>query len=355
MENSFIKDVKELYTGGRTLPGLASAVAANPFVLTCGNYKPGEADSFYESILDEHRKQICRAELLYYRGDPLAAREACRDIVLSDDIRSKFAVYLINAITSLSLGETDAILDIYSMLKSVRGLTDHLPQIKTTIDYFGLYFHITIHNKDDIIFPPVGLEAFAVPEELKPMAIYAYAHYLLICGDFGRSVGFAESALVLKSGCCPIAEIYLSLIASIGSISLGDWERAEYFFRHAWGIAQPDGIVMPFAELRGLLSGMIEKCLRHENGAAYRKIAELSAVYHKNWVTVHNAITGDTVSDKLTPIEFNVAMLASRGLSNDDVAEFLGISVNSVRAHLRNIFNKLDIDSRKMLHNYVIK
>ena len=48
-------------------------------------------------------------------------------------------------------------------------------------------------------------------------------------------------------------------------------------------------------------------------------------------------------------------MLASKGLQNQEIAAFLNISVNSVRSHLRNIFNKLAISNRKQLGDYIIK
>ena len=70
---------------------------------------------------------------------------------------------------------------------------------------------------------------------------------------------------------------------------------------------------------------------------------------------VHNSLTGEHVTDKLTGTELNVAMLASKGLSNTEIGEFLSISVNSVRSHLRNIFNKLAITNRKELSDFVIK
>ncbi len=111
---------------------------------------------------------------------------------------------------------------------------------------------------------------------------------------------------------------------------------------------------MPFAEFRGMLSGLLEKCLRYEEPSAYKQISKLSNRYHKQWVFLHNLLTGEKVSDQMTAIEFNVASLAASGLSNQEIADFLGITLNSVRAHLRNIFNKLAIGSRKELSDYVI-
>ena len=95
--------------------------------------------------------------------------------------------------------------------------------------------------------------------------------------------------------------------------------------------------------------------MRREEPEIYKQILDLSTVYFKNWINIHNILTGDTVSAKLSPTEFNVAMLAARGVTNNDIAECMNISVNSVRTHLRNIFNKLGVYSRKELFDYVIR
>jgi DNA-binding CsgD family transcriptional regulator len=53
---------------------------------------------------------------------------------------------------------------------------------------------------------------------------------------------------------------------------------------------------------------------------------------------------------QLTPQETQVAQLARAGLSNPEIATRLFISTSTVQHHLRNVFSKLDIDSRMQLH-----
>ncbi|MBI3946919.1 MAG: response regulator transcription factor [Armatimonadetes bacterium] len=50
---------------------------------------------------------------------------------------------------------------------------------------------------------------------------------------------------------------------------------------------------------------------------------------------------------ELTPTEGRVALLAARGGSNEAIASELGISQNTVKAHLQRIFRKLGIHGRK--------
>ena len=51
----------------------------------------------------------------------------------------------------------------------------------------------------------------------------------------------------------------------------------------------------------------------------------------------------------LTARECEVALLAAEGLRNGEIAEQLLVTENTVRAHLRTIFHKLDIDRRAKL------
>jgi len=48
----------------------------------------------------------------------------------------------------------------------------------------------------------------------------------------------------------------------------------------------------------------------------------------------------------LTPREYEVALMVSRGLSNKEVARGLGISDGTVKLHVHNIFLKLGARNR---------
>src|SRR5512143_3188436 len=58
--------------------------------------------------------------------------------------------------------------------------------------------------------------------------------------------------------------------------------------------------------------------------------------------------------DQLTPTEFQVLRLIGQGKSNDDIAELMFISKNTVRSHIKSIYAKLDTHSRLQLALYAI-
>ena len=322
--------------------------------ITTGNYEPGEAEKICDDIDDPELRLFAEAELCYYRGELSKAFELFSALESSDRNVLAAASTLGIALTSLFSGNAERFIDLYNTVKDIDNLISDGYVLKFPTKVFLLYTNILVHNFEDIRFPPIGLQSFDVPEPIKPMAFYTYTHYLLETGDPGRAIGMAEGALIFMKKPSPISEIYLCLIIARGYMFRKVFDKAEHYFRLAWSLAEPDGLLVPFAEFRGMLFGLLEKCLRYEKPEQYKKIAELSNVYHSGWVSIHNELTGETVSDRLTAIEFNVATLAARGETNTEISDFLGISVNSVRAHLRNIFNKLGISSRKDIDIFVI-
>lgn len=63
-------------------------------------------------------------------------------------------------------------------------------------------------------------------------------------------------------------------------------------------------------------------------------------------VNVSTETTEEKMRGQLSPRETEVLRLAARGMSNRDIAESLGLSMRTVKAHLSNIFNKMRCSCR---------
>lgn len=59
--------------------------------------------------------------------------------------------------------------------------------------------------------------------------------------------------------------------------------------------------------------------------------------------------------DGLTPREREVFFLASRGLKNSEIAEELYLSEKTIKTHLRNIYNKLNLTSKAELRLFAVR
>lgn len=60
----------------------------------------------------------------------------------------------------------------------------------------------------------------------------------------------------------------------------------------------------------------------------------------------HNQTLGGSLSEALSERETDILNLLGQGLTNKDIAQTLMISVRTVEAHLRSIYDKLDVRSR---------
>jgi DNA-binding NarL/FixJ family response regulator len=67
--------------------------------------------------------------------------------------------------------------------------------------------------------------------------------------------------------------------------------------------------------------------------------------------TVRKRTVESAASDELTPQEQQIALLVRDGLSNPEVGTRLFLSPRTVEWHLRKVFTKLSISSRKQLRD----
>lgn len=61
------------------------------------------------------------------------------------------------------------------------------------------------------------------------------------------------------------------------------------------------------------------------------------------------------VGDLLTPREREVLTLIAKGFTNSEIAEKLNLSINTIKTHRSNIYDKLDIHDRAALVDYALR
>ncbi len=53
--------------------------------------------------------------------------------------------------------------------------------------------------------------------------------------------------------------------------------------------------------------------------------------------------------DRLTPRQRQIASLVARGLTNHEIGVAFGVSINTVKKHLKQVFAQLDVANRTEL------
>lgn len=240
-------------------------------------------------------------------------------------------------------------------------LTENLNQVmKGNTDRkakaFGVFVAVAAHT---LLHLPVGdipplsdyVGEFKKGKQL--WGVYVLAHKAYLDREYQRSLGIVEACLMTTKEIYPISMIYLNLVAAMNAMNLMQTELAKKYFMQAWEIARPDGLIEGIGEHHGLLQGLIETCLKKDYPKDYERIIAITYKFSFGWRRIHNPDTNEYVADNLTTTEFTIAMLASRGWTNQEIADYMQITPRTVKQHMTCIFNKMSISNRKQLKDYM--
>lgn len=91
-------------------------------------------------------------------------------------------------------------------------------------------------------------------------------------------------------------------------------------------------------------------------GIALERELAMLATRLSVWCTEHGVgRIPDAPSGELGPQQCRVARLAARGLTNPEIARDLGISLNTVKVRLKQVFERLGVTSRTELANVMLR
>ena len=362
------------------------------------SFEPGKCKEYIESIEDEALADIAWAEYYYFSAQPEKAARFSEKYLESADLPKRLSAVLIYSFANLSLGRSSIAREKFRLIQEGmdKGMADgseprlqalcafiadmsaillHMPvgegadlgipsylesdentaaqasesadlKIDWDTDGCGLRRNGAVSARTHLSLLPVGLRIFAC---------YVVAHQSYIEGDYGRSLGIIETALAFQEKTYPIAMIYAHLVAVMDLMCLGDTEQARQHFMQAWELAQPDDLIEAIGEHHGLTYGMIETCLKKDFPEDYLRIIEVTYRFSKGWRSIHNPVASATVADNLTTMEFSIAMLAKRGWTNQEISDYMDISVHTVKQYMSVVFQKLGISSRKQLPDYMLR
>jgi LuxR family maltose regulon positive regulatory protein len=186
-----------------------------------------------------------------------------------------------------------------------------------------------------------------LPISLVKNAMAVHLLYLMGNGDFARLIGFLQAVQIEKLNI--FSEYFHYFLFAVGFSSLGDRAKATDYLERSAGKALPDGMIHYFAAFSRLLRGLSDEVIENSYPHLLAHFKDYKDQYIAGWYKLHNAFVADELPSGLTEREREIAELAADGLRNNEIAEMLYVSENTVRAHLRAIYQKLDIDRRAKL------
>ena len=183
------------------------------------------------------------------------------------------------------------------------------------------------------------------------VACWFHVQYLAESGQYLRAVAALEVLLqrVYESEGVLILELYFTLLAACCHMAVGDCEKARQYVDKAVELALPDGFIMPLGNFSQHLNGMVEEALAIRDKSMLEVLRRING-FHVNGIRIlQTEYLKSELPESLTRREQDVARLAAKGLRNSEIAKALSVSESTVRAHLRSVFQKLEIDRRAKL------
>ncbi len=317
----------------------------------------GMCKEYIKSIKNEEDRKIAMCEYYYFRGQVEKSLEISEQCINSQDPMVRYSAIVMYYFANLSLGHTHLAQYALEIIRRDIGEDGSLcddPELYALGVYAATITSVPMHT-EELDIPPLEEHICFLPKGYKLFAYYVLAHKAYLEGDYERSIGITESAMVIEQKVYPIGMIYLHIMAAVNYMSLKKVEEAMASIGKAWDLAKPDGFIEPFGEHQTLLQGLIEVYFKKNDPLSYKKITDIAARFNNGWGYLHNMINDSQVAMNLTTTEFSVAMLYSKGWTMKAIGEHMGVSDRTIGNYVKRICRKLGVKGKKEIADYMLK
>lgn len=321
-----------------------------------------EALPYYDRIAKGHgagADHIMEAEISYLRGEFDNAEIMAHKALYHAKLWGQQDILICVAFLQIRLGlfKGDYAYAAHSLQKireeTEKGKWYHLMD---TITLCQIFLQTSLGQKQDIpdwiINGNVALSKLYFPA----VAFFhmVYGQVLLVREEYHKLLGnmdcFLENASIFPN---LLALIYTHIYAAAANEKLYRRDAALEELNKALELAFPDQLLMPFVELCNWIEPLLFELYR--GGRQREFIASILKLYESYGRAISGIVAEYFTKDKpvLTERETEVAQLVAQGLSNKEIGLQLYITTNTVKTMLKRIFEKLGINSRTMLKQYI--
>lgn len=258
------------------------------------SFEPGRAREVVEGFVDVDLRNIARAELFYFTGQAEECCEITRGYLSSRVIELKLSACILYGYSNLSLGNVAA---AKRGMEGIQSCVKIAMKKKVPKDVYascllaGYVGAVLLHLPTDGM-PAFGEYSRMLPEGLRLFATYVMAHHTYLNGEIWSAYGMGKAALFMADRSYPISMTYIHCMMAVCAINRKHKQEAQEEMLRSW---------------------------------------------------------------ELSTMEFSIAMLASGGWTNKEIGEHLGISINTVKHYLTDIFCKLNVKKRDELKKFMLK
>ena len=305
------------------------------------------AEFVMEAERDYFRCDFADAEIAAHKALHVAGTKKQQDIVLAAEfLQARLALY-----------RGDYAAAAYKLKK----LREDLERggwynLMHTMELCDAWIQLSLGRKQDIPRWILEGDFFTSRMYFPSLAVFhiVYGRALLVCGEYAKLLGnldsFLESASVFPN---LLSQIYAHIYAAAANEKLHRRKNALDEICEALALALPDEILTAFVENCDLLEPLLEEL---SLGGKYQ---DASKEIRKRYVPYQQAMEQirkehfTQKRPKLAAREAEIARLVAQGFSNSEIGEQLFITQNTVKTMMKRIFEKLGINSRTMLQQYI--
>lgn len=340
----------------------------NSFMSMTNTYKEaGTAEKVLGSFDDELERDIFEMQLRFYQGDFEKSRAIGLRYMQSEaGLHQRAVVGSHLALTALCTGDKSLWKRAGEFVADAHCRTAEDEIVR---DFWYAAHECSLSNTSRFADWFVRGNFEPLPRELHAIARYYYVKYLYVSqhdvknweGDYHPALVFLNTMPLIIEPLITqtavereiIAEIYLRLMCAIAYHVSGFDSLAKPHIEKALDLAIPDRLYLPIAELRGRLGFLLDDVLSEKKPKDLLEIRKLSRTIREGWITLNRLVREKEVRAHLSTREYQVARLAVYGLSNKEIADRLGVTVNAVKQSLRLAMDKTGTNSRSQLATHL--
>lgn len=331
-----------------SIPGEADreADALEEFIAVYSRLTDGHgvgADALFRGELAHYRGDLNEAEVLLYKAGLVA--ESSRQSVIQLGVALHLAEIAVEKTDMEGWQRTIAAMERAAARPGQGGYA-----LPATVDILRSVLFIELGHPEHITpWLKNGETESRILPAIRNSALFTRLNCLMHEGAFARLAGMAEAGLQMLGAGDILIRLLLSLQAGVGRLWLGDTPGAEAILQRTAQEALSDGFVYLLAVYDSLLRGLAERLVRAKYPDQLARFLKVKARFYAGYEKLHADIAAADLPNNLTLREREVALAAASGLRNGEIARKLSVSENTVRAHLRSIYQKMDIDRRAKL------
>jgi LuxR family maltose regulon positive regulatory protein len=142
--------------------------------------------------------------------------------------------------------------------------------------------------------------------------------------------------------------IEILMLQALASQSEGDTTRAMITLERALTLAEPGGFIRTFVDEGQPMARLLYEALNRGIAPDYvrRLLAAFPVAEPERSDLSETQVPKSEMVEPLSERELEVLRLVAEGLTNREIASRLFVSLNTVKAHTRNMYGKLGVHSR---------